>query len=125
MSLPTSIKTESRRYKENNDCSVKAIAIATHTTYAIAHRALKSAGRKNNSYATPSMMQTALNALGFVFRAVKTYVGNTAKTIKLPSYYNFVAFGVGHTLAIVNGKVADHTSGSNYGIQRVYRVVPA
>ena len=123
MALPTTIIKASRRFNERNDCSVKAIAISCKVAYDTAWNALRVAGRVARQAASPAMMLQAMKSLGFGLRKVTGYVGTTAASIKLPAAKQYVAFGTGHTLAIVNSRVLDHTAGSSFGINRVYRVV--
>ena len=48
---------------ENNDCSVKALAMFCNVRYTVAHRELALLGRKKGRGTTPDRIRTAVNSL--------------------------------------------------------------
>lgn len=59
------LSEESKEFNETNDCTVKAIAVATGVSYERAHNALSMYGRKNRKGANDIQMEQALNFLGY------------------------------------------------------------
>lgn len=57
-------------HQENNDCSVKAIAIACGVSYSEAHSACRAAGRTNRNGTPISVSARAIESLGFTIRTV-------------------------------------------------------
>ena len=106
----------SDRYRETGDCTVKAVAIATNTPYIKAHALLRTFGRKNRKGIeswcwTRKISLEAVKSLGFTPRVIKIPKCTVAKVcnhlIKGKSYIITIR---GHTLAIVNGVIQDHTN---------------
>lgn len=52
-------------HNEDNDCAVKAIAIACDTDYDVVHQMLKEAGRKNGQGTPFSAINLVVRALGY------------------------------------------------------------
>ena len=120
-------RTHAFCFNETNDCSVKAVSISCDVPYIVAHTALKKNGRKNRRGALESMIRKSFIDLGFKASPIRT----TAATVKTlendPAVQKgyFVAMVNRHILAIVNGKIEDHSEGSRRRIEQVYRVTPA
>ena len=57
---------EAEAMQEDNDCAVKAVALATGKTYGEAHAALADAGREHGKATSRDMLHSALAALGYV-----------------------------------------------------------
>ena len=118
--------TKSTEYRENNDCSVKAVAISCDVSYTVARRALALFGRASRQGTTLTVIKQAIKYLGYHLELVQ----HTARTVKtLPSdrqldngYY--VALVSGHILAMVNNKVEDWTEGRRHKVQLVLKVTP-
>ena len=120
-------RTHAFCFNETNDCSVKAVSISCDVPYIVAHTALKKNGRQKRRGALESMIRKSFIDLGFKSEPIRT----TAATVKTlendPAVQKgyFVALVYGHILAIVNGKVEDHSEGSMRRIRQVYKVTPA
>mgnify|MGYP001176202948 FL=1 len=110
---------------EHNDCSVKAIAIATNQPYIKAHTVLQKLGRKNRKGCMPRQILSSIRVMGFSYKDC----GRLAKTVTTleaavsPSK-RYICFVRGHVLAIVNGKIEDWTEGRRYRVQTVIEVTP-
>lgn len=62
------LSEESFKLNENNDCTVKAMAVLTGKPYAEVHAAFKAAGRKDRQGADFWIQKKAAEALGFSLR---------------------------------------------------------
>lgn len=59
------LHAESKCHDEDQDCGVKAIAVACNVEYRAAHAALKAAGRKDRKGCTVHQVWVAIESLGF------------------------------------------------------------
>jgi hypothetical protein len=112
-------------YKENNDCTVKAVAIATNQPYKLVHAKLAEAGRKAGKGTYSHVYKDVMRKMGFNVFTVHT----TAKTVTtLPHHLDpskrYVCNVKGHALAVANGKVEDWSEGRRYRIQNVWEITP-
>lgn len=132
---------DAKSMNENNDCTVKAIAITTGVPYPEVHAALKKAGRKDGKGANIYQMQVACKALGYRMVSVpkEKFLSKYPKSANLknitthhPEKYNKVwkdgknyIFSVTrHVAAVVDGVNHDWTVGRFKRVQAVYEVTP-
>ena len=124
----------SRAFKEHNDCAVKAVAVCCGVDYAVAHKALKDAGRKDREGTPFMVIRVAVEALGFkarqwTFQDRQAFIGLYPGRAKLlqsitthhPVRYKKVweeeiehptmIFTKGHVAAYRDGKVHDWSRG--------------
>ncbi len=119
--------TKSNEYRENNDCSVKAVAITCDVSYTVAHKALAKCGRGLRKGVSVFTIQKAVSLLGYDMNVVE----HTAKTISTVSRDRAVQDGYymvlvrGHVASVVNGKVEDWTEGRRHKIAWVYKITPS
>ena len=112
---------------ENNDCSVKAVAIACDVPYKVAQKALEKQGRKARKGASLGSIQLAVASLGYAMEPVKV----NAKTVKtldrepVVAKGHYMALVNGHILAIKDGVIEDWTDGRRNRILLTYKVTPA
>ena len=102
---------------EDNDCSVKALAIAARVSYAMAHKACAKHGRKpKRGMYTQDILETASHTLNCRVELkidLRQRNGSryTVKTIApLLNKGHYLVFVRGHVLAVVDGKVEDWTA---------------
>lgn len=132
---------KSNEHKERADCSVKAVAIACGTTYEKAHAALAKLGRKPRRGAKTDMILKAVNEFGYKTvthkpeEFIKQYGGNSVnmrhvtphQVERFPEVWakneTYLFFTRGHVLAVVNGKVHDHTRGRCKHVRQIMKVV--
>ncbi len=57
--------TKAKELNENNDCSVKAIAILTGLSYSTVHAAFQAAGRKSRAVTAQYITNQAVQSLGY------------------------------------------------------------
>jgi len=115
-----------RKAWEHNDCAVKALAIACDVPYPVAHKTLKQLGRRGRCGTRRTLTIEAFKALGFKMEIIR-HTAKTVKTLPRDSAVQtgyFVALVSGHILAIVNGKVEDHSEGSSRRIKLVGKILP-
>jgi hypothetical protein len=127
---------------ENNDCTVKAIAITTGIEYKKVHAALKSVGRRNGKGATIWQMQQACKSLGYEMVSVpkKNFLEQYPKSANLknitthhPEKFHkvwkdgkkYIFSTAKHVAAVIDGVNHDWTVGRSLRVQVVYEVVPA
>lgn len=133
---------ETRLHGEDNDCAVKAVALVTGSSYAVAHFTLKKLGRANKSPTHNTLIPQALAILGKTLRPVKVveeivhqYPGvhqnklqaTTHQPARFPKVWKngktYLAYTKGHVLAIVDGQVHDWTSTKSLRIIRLMEVL--
>jgi hypothetical protein len=127
---------DSEKFGEKNDCSVKAIALATGAPYAKVHYKFAQHGRKEGRGTVFWQQVQVLRELGFELKLV--HVGHyndpkvknkfKAKTVttlerELPSRGVFLVYTSGHMLCARGGKVLDWTAGRRHQLRDIYRVV--
>jgi|TARA_B110000908_G_C10013588_1_gene339698 hypothetical protein len=106
----------SDKFREHNDCTVKAIAIATDTPYIKAHSIMKDLGRINrrgvSSFKwTFEVSVDAVEILGFTAKGINIPDATVASLRNhLDNNKNYIITIRGHTLAYVNGVIQDHTN---------------
>lgn len=126
---------------ENNDCSVKALALACGVEYEVAHRAMAAHGRVNGRGARHGEIIKAVAALGFkaehqnywnfidkypkghreVLRNVTTH--HPARFNKVWADGNtYLMFTKGHVLTVINGTNHDWTNGRAMRAVSIYKV---
>lgn len=120
----TSMENERRAHGENNDCAVKAIALATGCAYIEALTMLAEKGRKTGR-GTYFHKQTVpvMQELGF---ALERYYPRSATVRTLTKELKEGTWLVrtsGHILCIKDGECLDWTNGRLHRIVDVHRVV--
>lgn len=110
--------------KENNDCTVRALASASGMLYEDAHVLLKKYGRKDRHGAKFSTMHSAYDEAGFVVNSVHGTTGQArfvarftkreaeagvtlGKILPKLAFGEYIVNITGHAVAVVNGKVID------------------
>ncbi len=135
------LHSEASELKERNDCTVKAIAIATGCTYKQAHKAMADAGRKNGKGAYVSQQRVALAALGFKMERIDLKSEVVSKypsphfNLQGATTHHAVRFakvwaslppmmmytqGFSHVAAFRDGKVHDWTAGRAFRISTAF-----
>jgi len=146
------MKARSDRWRERNDCTVKALAIATGKTYEEAHGAMALRGRNFRKGTTMSTVFLALSDLGFTkkevfcrhfserdhryppdqekakkYRRSRWAKGKTMKSISphLPKRGAFLIETSTHLLCVRAGEVHDWTSDRRHRIVKVHHITKA
>lgn len=133
---------EQQLYREDNDCTVKALALTTGISYAEAHKLLASLGRVNGKGFSSFLTREAVAHTGKRIRQVKVieeivhqYPGKhknklratTHQPARFPGAWKngktYMAFTKGHVLAIVDGVVHDWTSEKSFYILNMWEVL--
>lgn len=113
------------QFKEDNDCSIKAICVTTGIKYSHVRDVMSKLGRKPRHGVQIPDIYKALNLLGYGVVPYK----KPAKTIRtlervvLPKDKKFLVFTRGHVAGVNKGKVVDWTSGRLHHIQFMKEVV--
>lgn len=100
---------------ENNDCSVKALAMFCNVRYTVAHRELALLGRKKGKGSTPDVIKTAVNSLmgkthewlyaGSDSAAAGSYSNRLGCDAKTPTTFVRKSPVKGGQLVVVNGHI--------------------
>jgi len=115
---------------ECQDCTVRAVAIATGEGYDMAHYAVEEHGRERGRGASISAMQSACADMGYTMvRVDRRAYQDRAKTALTASRLGwkgaFILSFSGHVAAMVDARVYDWAAGSRKRIQNIYRIEPA
>jgi len=129
LEIKATIWAASNKAHENNDCTVKALAIATELDDSTVHAAMAAAGRKHRKATKRSNTQKAAKALGFHMEVLDTmyYNGRTAITIERDHYLQSGRYIIGmtrHAAAMVDGKLVDWSQGRRLKVKAVYTLTP-
>lgn len=146
------MERRSDKWRERNDCTVKALAIATGKTYEQAHGALALRGRNFRKGVNLSMVWKAARDLGFTekevycrhfserdhayppdkekakkMRRTRWAKGKTMKSIKphLPKRGAYLISTSSHILCVRAGEVHDWTSDRRHRIVKVHHITRA
>lgn len=131
----------SKRLNEENDCSVKAVAIVCGVTYDVAHEALEYAGRKHRKGAFINEILYAIGKIGkksyldldFIDSRLeilcsRNYVVKKLTTRQLTMFPDLIGEGTwliytnGHVLAVKDGQVHCWGGKSALHIKLAYKV---
>lgn len=106
------LKRESDKFGETNDCAVRAVAAVTNTPYDLTWKAFMHLGRKSRKGTPFHITLRVLKSLG-VLAELKPKPAKTVRTLKrvLPKKGRFLVRTAGHILPCVNGEVIDWTDG--------------
>ena len=126
----------SKKYRERNDCTVKAIAIAAGIPYDCAYSLLKSFGRRpRRGYKLQLHLSGILSRLGlavhqrdYLIPAIKRKgSGLTMMTVSdyLPKRGVFLLWTARHVACYRGGRVHDWTVGRKHRITNITKIVPA
>lgn len=143
------INARSDRWRERNDCTVKALAIATGKTYEQAHGAMALRGRNFRKGVTMSVCFQAARDLGFTekevfcrhfserdhyfapdkekakkYRRSRWAKGKTIKSIKpfLPKRGAYLIQTSTHVLCVRAGEIHDWTNDRRHRIIKVHHI---
>ena len=138
------LMSEQIKHGETNDCSVKAVAVVCGVSYAVAHEALRVAGRKNRKGAYTGQIHNAMAALGkkvvrvSMVDIIAQYPKGHCDVLKSitthhPARFNkvwangktYIGYTKSHVAAIVDGTNHDWTVGRAKRLISLYEVVDA
>ena len=129
----------SNKWGETNDCSVKAVAIATGVNYETAHGKCALRGRSYRKGLSESRMLRAVKDLDFVTEPVKNNhkmsptlwrqkysssmtIGAMQRAGVIPKRGVYIVFTRSHVLCVRAGQIHDWTDGRRHRITSVYHV---
>lgn len=112
--------------REDNDCGVRALAVACAAGYDRAHWALRGAGRLDGeSCFTAQMMAAAADLRCHMVRT--TCKAKTLLTVERElskTYGGFIVTTDDHAVGIWDGELIDHARGRRWRVDGIYRVEP-
>ena len=131
--------TATKDFKETNDCGVIATAIAFGVSYKEAHAAYKRAGRKAckgvHYYQIEGAMEVISRDTGIKFKHYdferRAKVANKANVNRLTfnnvirglnKRKSYVVVGIGHMVALKNGRICDWSEGTRHHVENIYEV---
>lgn len=124
--LMASIADASGRRNENNDCTVRAVAIVTGLPYDQVHAAFSQAGRKHRRGCRRSVTEQACKSLGYAMKSV-AHESRTAVTIEREKRLQTGRYIIGmtaHLAGMIDGKLIDWTAGRRKRVNGVYSLTP-
>ena len=93
--------------RENNDCTVKGLARASGVLYAVAHSAMKAAGRKERKGVRLAALIEDRKIPGFLFRNLNIPTMTIARFVRENPTGRFLIRRRKHAFAIADGVVLD------------------
>lgn len=112
--------------RENNDCSVVALTVATDLPYKVVHAAFKKWGRRNRQGVCFSQVKDAAYELGYKLTRIqcdaKTVMNVPYHLTKNGHFGNFVIYATRHCAGMTGGRVVDWTAGRRIRVKGVYKV---
>lgn len=112
--------------KEDNDCGVRALAVACAAPYEKAHWALQENGRLPGQPSFPAQMIAAANALR-CHMVPTTCAAKTLRTVErelAKTHGGFIVTTCNHAVGIWNGELIDHARGRLWRVTEIYRIEP-
>jgi len=100
-------------YKDDDACSVIAIAIACNVSFGKAQAAMRRAGRKDSHGATLSAMRDAITELGFMCKSWDTSTRPTVAQFKKYVEGAVLVVTKGHVSCVLDGIVHDYIGQSS------------
>ncbi len=124
---------ESEKHNEDNDCSVKAVAIAARVPYDLAHKALAMFGRKHRQGASTGSIAAAFMSIKAKMVSVdyemirKRNGGRTLTVNNIVPHLNksrhYILYTAGHVVAVKKGVVQDWTEGRRHRVISIHEIV--
>ena len=122
MRTQADIFEQSERYRETNDCTVRAIAGAFDISYGKAHRHMAKYGRPNRKGPTPENATCAVKAMAKKL-GHEAYERRGMNQLTLNQFYKqyaskggvWVVFVKGHAIGFRDGKTLDWTGDAETG----------
>ncbi len=120
------VQKDSDAMRETNDCTVKAIALATGVSYIRAHTVMAEVGRVHKNGAFLMQWEKAFNMLGFTLHAEKDITARTVRKVvpMLEADKVYVVQSTRHLSAVVDADVLDWAKGRRKQIAMVFQVLP-
>lgn len=125
--LPLQMVSDSLSMKEDNDCTVKALAIALDVPYKLAHRHLQlHCGRRQGKGVVsrkviPQSLKNTPYKVGPYTNENRVSLSRFCKNHPKGRFYVAIS---GHAVAVVDGVVYDHTDSSRRMVKWAIRVYP-
>ena len=127
------LKATSSALNETNDCTVKALVVATGETYQTIHAAMAERGRKRRQGASMYDMKKAAYSLGYImepdddlWKNIYQQKGSRLTPISapkwLPANRTFILEMKSHVAGMYKGRVIDWTDARKKIITRIWRV---
>jgi len=124
------IKERSEQLRENNDCSVRALAAALgddSTAYDLAHDHMKAHGRAKGRGMRMSVIKKAFRSAGFELERVTSQYLKAKTTLTaeryLPTTGTFLLVTSRHIAAYKDGELFDWSSGRRLRIEQILKVI--
>ena len=119
------LRDKSNEFFETNDCSVKALALVTDSTYDVAHATLRAKGRKKGRGTNMGQWLPAVEDLGYHYVNVTgSFEGKTVNSIEaeLPKGKKFYIIVRAHMAAFDGNEIVDWSQGRRHRVTHVYHV---
>jgi hypothetical protein len=131
MEIFEQLKKDSARHRENSDCAVKAVCVATGVDYDTVHALFAKHGRRHGRGTPQSITYKVIDELGFDRQPVlrsKEFWRRQAKTIRsaervIPSDHGYIIHSACHLTGVVDGKVHDWAADGLKRVKQIWRIV--
>ncbi len=112
--------------KEENDCGVRALAVACNVPYDRAHWSLQEAGRLAGQSCCMPQILDAANRLRYAMVATdcKSKTLRTVERELADTHGGFIVTTTDHAVGVWNGQLIDHARGRLWRLDGVYRIEP-
>lgn len=121
----TELRLASDAFNEDNDCTVKGVALVTDCGYETAHQTLAELGRKKGQGCNRFTWLPAVEKIGYHYTEVTgAFSGKTVNSIEaeLPKGEKFLITVRGHLLAFDGEAIVDFTAGRRHRILNIFHV---
>lgn len=125
--IPSQMVADSKSMGENNDCTVKALAVALGVPYKLAHRhfELHCGRRKGRGVVSrkvlPQSLKNTPHKVGPYSNEKRVSLARFCREHPVGRFYVAVS---GHAIGVVDGVVYDHTDSSRRMVKWAIRVYP-
>lgn len=104
--LTKSQTVQRKSFSEENDCTVRAFAIATQVPYAMAHKLATDSGRVHGTAWLTSEIIRIARGYGLLF-VQQTFKGNISQFMKSNPVGRFIIETTDHALCVIDGQRSD------------------
>ncbi len=110
--------------KEDNDCGVRALAVACAAPYVESHAAFKQVGRLHALPVSPFLMEQAAAWLGYKLKAYPTPAGCTLESCR--QYFahtvsGYIILTCDHAVGMWNGEIIDWARESKQRVTQIFK----
>ena len=110
--------------REDNDCGVRALAVACAAPYVESHAAFKQVGRENGGPVTPFWMEQAAPWLGYTLSDYPTPAGATLRSCGRDlanTVGGYLILTCDHVVGMWNGEIIDWACNTGQHVTQIFK----